>query len=72
MTQSSRSAVTAPTASPPRGWIENPATGVVRQTVDILIVVLCLGVLLFRTFSAEAYVVPTGLDGPHPAGHHRS
>ena len=42
---------------------ENPAVGVMRQTVD-LIVVLCLGVLLFRTFSAEAYVVPTGSMAP--------
>ena len=42
----------------------------VRQTVD-LIVVLCLGVLLFRTFSAEAYVVPTGSMAPTLLGHHR-
>jgi signal peptidase I len=43
---------------------------VVRQTVD-LVVVLCLGVLLFRTFSAEAYVVPTGSMAPTLLGHHR-
>lgn len=49
---------------------ENPATGAVRQTVD-LVVVLCLGVLLFRTFSAEAYVVPTGSMAPTLLGHHR-
>ena len=42
----------------------------VRQTVD-LVVVLCLGVLLFRTFSAEAYVVPTGSMAPTLMGHHR-
>ena len=42
----------------------------IRQTVD-LIVVLCLGVLLFRTFSAEAYVVPTGSMAPTLLGHHR-
>ena len=39
--------------------LDNPEVGVVRETVD-LVVVLCLGVLMFRTFSAEAYVVPTG------------
>ena len=49
---------------------ENPAVGVVRQTVD-LVVVLCLGVLMFRTFSAEAYVVPTGSMAPTLMGHHR-
>ena len=44
--------------------------GVVRQTVE-LIVVLCLCVLLFRTFSAEAYVVPTGSMAPTLLGQHR-
>src|SRR3954452_3085754 len=53
-----------------RGPRENPTVGVMRQTVD-LIVVLCLGVLLFRTFSAEAYVVPTGSMAPTLVGHHR-
>jgi signal peptidase I len=43
---------------------------VARQTVDLM-VVLCLGVLLFRTFSAEAYVVPTGSMAPTLLGHHR-
>jgi signal peptidase I len=52
------------------GSQENPAVGVVRQTVD-LVVVLCLGVLMFRTFSAEAYVVPTGSMAPTLLGHHR-
>jgi signal peptidase I len=42
---------------------------VVRQTID-LVVVLCLGVLLFRTFTAEAYVVPTGSMAPTLLGHH--
>src|SRR5271157_5211227 len=49
---------------------ENPEVGMVRQTVD-LVVVLCLGVLMFRTFSAEAYVVPTGSMAPTLMGHHR-
>jgi signal peptidase I len=49
---------------------ENPAVGVFRQTID-LVVVLCLGVLLFRTFAAEAYVVPTGSMAPTLMGHHR-
>jgi signal peptidase I len=50
--------------------LENPAVGVFRQTID-LVVVLCLGVLLFRTFAAEAYVVPTGSMAPTLMGHHR-
>ncbi|MDG3006323.1 signal peptidase I [Paludisphaera mucosa] len=47
-----------------------PAAGVARQTVELL-VALCIGVLLFRTFSAEAYVVPTGSMAPTLLGHHR-
>jgi signal peptidase I len=62
--------MTDPTPALKRGSRENPAVGVMRQTVD-LIVVLCLGVLLFRTFSAEAYVVPTGSMAPTLLGHHR-
>ncbi|APW63025.1 S26 family signal peptidase [Paludisphaera borealis] len=49
---------------------ESGTAGVVRQTVDLM-VVLCLGVLMFRTFSAEAYVVPTGSMAPTLLGHHR-
>jgi signal peptidase I len=41
-----------------------------RQTVE-LIVVLSLCVLLVRTFSAEAYVVPTGSMAPTLLGLHR-
>ena len=40
-----------------------PTAGVVRQTVELM-VLLCLCVLLVRTFSAEAYVVPTGSMAP--------
>ena len=42
----------------------------VRQTVE-LIVTLCLSVVLVRTFSAEAYVVPTGSMAPTLLGWHR-
>jgi signal peptidase I len=62
--------MTDPLPNMDRGRRDNPAVGVVRQTVD-LIVVLSLGVLLFRTFSAEAYVVPTGSMAPTLVGHHR-
>ena len=41
-----------------------------RQTLE-LIVMLCLSVLLVRTFSAEAYVVPTGSMAPTLLGWHR-
>ncbi len=47
-----------------------PGSGVVRTTVEFL-VVLCLCILLFRTFSAEAYIVPTGSMAPTLLGHHR-
>src|SRR3954451_20486055 len=43
--------------------------GVVRQTVEFL-VVLSLGILLFRTFTAEAYIVPTGSMAPTLLGMH--
>jgi signal peptidase I len=61
--------MTDPAPSRP-GSTENPVGSVLRQTAD-LIVVLCLGVLLFRTFSAEAYVVPTGSMAPTLLGHHQ-
>ena len=48
----------------------DPDTGVVRQTVEFL-VLLCLCILLFRTFAAEAYIVPTGSMAPTLLGHHR-
>ena len=41
-----------------------------RQTVELM-VLLCLCVLLVRTFSAEAYVVPTGSMAPTLLGLHR-
>ena len=44
--------------------------GVARQTVELM-VLLCLCVLLVRTFSAEAYVVPTGSMAPTLLGLHR-
>ena len=50
--------------------LEVPRSGLVRQTVELL-VVLCLCVLLVRTFSAEAYVVPTGSMAPTLLGLHR-
>ena len=51
-------------AEPPRG------AGLARQTVEFL-VVLCLCILIFRTFAAEAYVVPTGSMAPTLLGNHR-
>jgi len=47
-----------------------PKAGVVRQTVELM-ALLFLGVLLVRTFSAEAYVVPTGSMAPTLLGLHR-
>lgn len=48
---------------------ENLAAGVVRQTVELL-ALLCVGVLLFRAFAAEAYIVPTGSMAPTLLGRH--
>ncbi len=50
--------------------LEQLRAGGVRQTVE-LIVMLCLSVALVRTFSAEAYVVPTGSMAPTLLGWHR-
>jgi signal peptidase I len=46
-----------------------PRTGVVRQTVELL-VALCLCVLLGWNFAAEPYVVPTGSMAPTLLGLH--
>ncbi len=46
------------------------AVGLARQGVEFFIVLsLCL--LLFRTFAAEAYIVPTGSMAPTLLGNHR-
>jgi signal peptidase I len=50
--------------------LEIPRAGVVRQTLE-LVVLLLLGILSIRTFSAEAYVVPTGSMAPTLLGLHR-
>src|SRR5580658_4687744 len=50
--------------------VEIPRAGVLRQTVELM-VLLSLCVLLVRTFSAEAYVVPTGSMAPTLLGWHR-
>ncbi len=42
----------------------------VRQTIEFLIV-LSLCIMLFRTFAAEAYIVPTGSMAPTLLGHHK-
>src|SRR3954447_18952139 len=46
-----------------------PGSGLARQTVEFLIV-LTLSILLFRTFAAEAYIVPTGSMAPTLLGQH--
>jgi signal peptidase I len=63
--QNARSIVDEP-ADRPAG----PGRGMVRQTVELL-VCLSLCVILVRTFSAEAYVVPTGSMAPTLMGWHR-
>ena len=62
-----------PTEEPPTAPAipEDAAShGLARQTAEFL-VVLCLTVLIFRTFAAEAYIVPTGSMAPTLLGQHR-
>jgi signal peptidase I len=49
---------------------ESLRSGGLRQTVELL-VVLCVSVVVVRTFAAEAYVVPTGSMAPTLLGWHR-
>jgi len=44
--------------------------GIRRQTIEFLII-LGIGILLLRTFAAEAYVVPTGSMAPTLLGYHK-
>jgi len=53
-----------------RAGVARQTAGLVRQTVELM-ALLCLGVLLVRTFSAEPYVVPTGSMAPTLLGLHR-
>jgi signal peptidase I len=62
----SRPAPVAPAAGAIR-----QTTGAARQTAELL-VLLCLGLLLVGTFSAEAYIVPTGSMAPTLLGMHRA
>jgi signal peptidase I len=58
-----------PDAIPPVLGQETSRSGLARQTVEFLIV-LTLSILLFRTFAAEAYIVPTGSMAPTLLGDH--
>jgi signal peptidase I len=49
--------------------LDTAGPSLARQTADLMIC-LCLCVLVFRTFAAEAYVVPTGSMAPTLMGHH--
>ena len=60
-------------ATPPASESRSVAprrAGVRRQTVEFLIL-LGIGILLLRTFAAEAYVVPTGSMAPTLLGFHK-
>ncbi len=59
-----------PSPSPPIPVEAGRAEGVRRQTAEFL-VLLGIGILLLRTFAAEAYVVPTGSMAPTLLGFHR-
>jgi signal peptidase I len=51
-------------------WGDLTPAGFLRQTVEFL-VCLFLCILIFRTFAAEAYIVPTGSMAPTLLGNHR-
>jgi signal peptidase I len=57
----------APTPSEATPVLDDPVR---RQTIEFLII-LGIGILLLRTFAAEAYVVPTGSMAPTLLGFHR-
>src|SRR4051794_38717975 len=55
--------------APPDARKPTIRSGLARQTVEFL-VVLSLSILIFRTFAAEAYIVPTGSMAPTLLGNH--
>ena len=63
----------APAASDSTPEFADPPGGLrtlIRQTVEFLIV-LILGITVFRSFAAEAYIVPTGSMAPTLLGLHK-
>ncbi len=65
--------VSSPVPPSPPDSDDNPRialAALVRQTVEFL-VSLCLCLMLFRTFAAEAYIVPTGSMAPTLLGLHK-
>jgi len=57
-------------AAAPRSDVSTAVVILFRQTVEFL-VALSLSILLFRTFAAEAYIVPTGSMAPTLLGLHK-
>lgn len=70
MTQVNEATATVDDRHPDDAEAARVGTGLVRQSVEFLIV-LCLSVVLFRAFAAEAYIVPTGSMAPTLLGTHR-
>jgi signal peptidase I len=59
------------TAGPPRpGDVVQPPLGYGRETVESIVVAFVLA-FLFRSFEAEAFVIPTGSMAPTLMGRHR-
>jgi len=65
-----RHAPRQPAAAPPQttGWM--PSRGAVREVIESVAVALILA-FLFRTFEAEAFVIPTGSMAPTLLGRHK-
>ena len=57
-----------PNAAPPRSHMPSSAT--IRETIESIIVAFVLA-FLFRTFEAEAFVIPTGSMAPTLMGKHK-
>jgi signal peptidase I len=65
----SRASRPTATAEPPR-WHAYFSAGTIRETVESIVVAFVLA-FLFRTFEAEAFVIPTGSMAPTLMGAHK-
>ena len=70
MTQPTDDDDAPPTPAAPPAEASAPVSALVRQAGEFL-VVLGISILLFRTFAAEAYIVPTGSMAPTLLGNHQ-
>ena len=67
---SSTSSSKSPTASVPESTLDNPPPQVFRETLESLAVAFILA-LLFKSFVADAFIIPTGSMAPTLMGAHK-